>query len=216
MEGEKKKSDIQSKVLQRITSRQAAAPVSQEGFGKLPKLYSGDKQRYSKAYEVLRSELPQNHPLFPHEQFPMLIGEIMSRTSSAPAFFAGLDDWMLHNMIYRWADQDTLGYSMRTAEEAYQQRAGICSERAFIVVSIAKLLGFDAKFAVRSPKSTHSRPYEHGLAVVNNGPNAVIFTEPCGYYKHEKHGKRELTDKLLEENFSQWRAGKFSYVEWPY
>ena len=207
---------LASKVLKRSASKQ---PISKRQIisrkNNVVIYTAGLPLDVSNAYDSLKSELPREHPLFPHKDLPMLVGELLKRSGSVPDFFSKLDDWMAHNIAYKWAKQQNEGYALRTGEEVFEQKTGICSERAFITVAIARMLGYDSHFAIRSPKSTHSMPYEHGLAVIKLGDNHIIYNEACGYFEHNKHDNRELSDKTLEENFKKWREGNFNWVQWP-
>ncbi len=142
-------------------------------------------------------------PFTPHEDFVKIVEMYRQKSSSIEDFLENLNRYVLDNVVYEMANPRT-GKYMRTAAEVYTERKGICSEMAFLMISLARIAGLDARYGV-SRESRYAN-FEHGIAVVKSG-NHEVAIEPCGRFSHLNLGYLTVPDKSLEKKFEKWRLG---------
>ncbi len=142
-------------------------------------------------------------PFTPHEDFVKIVEMYRQKSSSIEDFLENLNRYVLDHVVYEMANPRT-GKYMRTAAEVYTERKGICSEIAFLMISLARVAGLDARYGVS--RDSQYANFEHGIAVIKSG-NHEVAIEPCGRFSHLNLGYHTVSDRSIEKKFEKWRSG---------
>jgi hypothetical protein len=156
-------------------------------------------------YQILLANENQDSPYFPTENFLDIARTYWGKSKSIEDFVNGLNNFVLDNFVYEMADGKESGYYLRNANEAYNERKAICSERAFFLIAISRIAGIDSSFGVTSHRSN----YEHGVLIASLD-GGTLAIESCGKLNKHQTGYIAIPSNNLKNAYKEWRHGHFS------